>query len=275
MEGGRRRLLPRPHARQRPRLRRVARAPPPRRFARRRPTAGVERVVYLGGLGPDQGGSPHLDSRHHTAEALRRCGPAADLLPGRDDRRPGQRVLRAAALDRRQAAGAARAGLAALGDPADRDPRRRRLPPRGARRCPSRPGREIQIGGPTSCSTSTSSPGMPRRPAAGAALRIPLPDGIASPGVVAAGAAAVTSGSPAVAAELSLGLRDDTSVTDPSGAAPVRHPSPSRSTSRSSAPLPRRSAAMGDVVAESIEIDGADRDASGTSSWTRSGSANG
>ena len=51
-----------------------------------------------------------------------------------------------------------------------------------------------------------------------AALRISLPDGIASPDVVAAGAAGVTSGSPAVAAELSRGLRDDTSVSDPSGA---------------------------------------------------------
>ena len=66
-----RRLLPRPHARQRPRLRRVARCRR-RAFAKAATAAGVERVVYLGGLGPDRGGSPHLDSRHDTAEALRR-----------------------------------------------------------------------------------------------------------------------------------------------------------------------------------------------------------
>ncbi|MCB0875449.1 MAG: NAD(P)H-binding protein [Solirubrobacterales bacterium] len=44
-------------------------------FARAATSAGVGRVIYLGGLGPDEGGSPHLDSRHHTAEALRRWGP--------------------------------------------------------------------------------------------------------------------------------------------------------------------------------------------------------
>jgi hypothetical protein len=55
-----------------------------------------------------------------------------------------------------------------------------------------------------------------------AALRIPLPDGIANPDVVAAAAAGVTLGSPAVAAELSRGLGDDTSVSDPSGARLIR-----------------------------------------------------
>jgi uncharacterized protein YbjT (DUF2867 family) len=36
---------------------------------------GVERVVYLGGLGGDDSDSPHLRSRHETAETLRREGP--------------------------------------------------------------------------------------------------------------------------------------------------------------------------------------------------------
>jgi uncharacterized protein YbjT (DUF2867 family) len=44
-------------------------------FAKAASAAGVERIVYLGGLGPDEGGSPHLDSRHRTAAALRRWGP--------------------------------------------------------------------------------------------------------------------------------------------------------------------------------------------------------
>ena len=44
-------------------------------FARAASVAGVGRLVYLGGLGADSGGSPHLDSRHRTAEVLREHGP--------------------------------------------------------------------------------------------------------------------------------------------------------------------------------------------------------
>ena len=84
---------------------------------------------------------------------------------------------------------------------------------------PESAGREIQIGGPDVMEhldvIGRYAEETGRRPP----LRIALPDAIASPGVVSAGAATVTSGSPAVAAELSFGLRDDTSVTDPSGAA--------------------------------------------------------
>ena len=84
---------------------------------------------------------------------------------------------------------------------------------------PESAGREIQIGGPDVMEhldvIGRYAEETGRRPP----LRVALPDAIASPGVVSAGAATVTSGSPAVAAELSFGLRDDTSVTDPSGAA--------------------------------------------------------
>src|SRR5215203_6539185 len=44
-------------------------------FASAAKAAGVPRIAYLGGLGADQGASPHLDSRHRTAETLRRLGP--------------------------------------------------------------------------------------------------------------------------------------------------------------------------------------------------------
>src|SRR3954471_15835325 len=38
--------------------------------------AGVQRVIYLGGLGPtDDGASDHLRSRHEVAELLRQHGP--------------------------------------------------------------------------------------------------------------------------------------------------------------------------------------------------------
>ena len=216
----RRRLLPRPHAR------RAAPATPAReraaaeRFAGPRPSAGVGRMVYLGGLGADSGGSPHLDSRHAHRRGPARARPAADLLPRRDGRRPRQRVLRAAALDRGQAPGpaGARAGCA-------RRPSRSGIRDvvaylRDAPRVPASAGREIQIGGPDVMRA-------PRRDRAVLAARraarrrsaSPCPTAIASPGVVAAGAAAVTSGTRAVAGELALGLASDTSVSDPSGAA--------------------------------------------------------
>ena len=44
-------------------------------FARAASAAGVDRLVYLGGLGDDPEASPHLRSRHATAEALAAEGP--------------------------------------------------------------------------------------------------------------------------------------------------------------------------------------------------------
>ena len=187
-------------------------------FAKAAAAAGVERVVYLGGLGPDEGGSPHLDSRHRTAEALRRFGPpltyfrAAMIIGPHSE---SYELLRSIA-----------SRLPALPEPGWL---RSRTQPIGIRdvvaylrdapNVPASAGREIEIGGPDVMQhldvIARFSEETGRRPA----LRIPLPDRIASPGLVAAGAAGVTSGSPAVAAELSHGLGDDTSVSDPSGAA--------------------------------------------------------
>jgi uncharacterized protein YbjT (DUF2867 family) len=49
-----------------------------RRFGRAARAAGVERVVYLGGLGPTgAAASEHLRSRHEVAELLREHGPPA------------------------------------------------------------------------------------------------------------------------------------------------------------------------------------------------------
>ncbi len=48
---------------------------------------------------------------------------------------------------------------------------------------------------------------------------LPVPNRVAKPEVMAAGAASLTRGDPAVAAELALGLQEETIVTDPSGAA--------------------------------------------------------
>ena len=122
------------------RARRAATSPPPRR------AGGVERLVYLGGLG--EPGSEHLRSRHETAEILERVGRAAHLLPrrGRDRRR--QRVVPDRLLPRQAPAGDghARAG--------SRPGRSRSRSPTWSPTCAPRldveaaAGREIEIGGP-------------------------------------------------------------------------------------------------------------------------------
>ena len=58
-------------------------------FARMARTEGIERIIYLGGLG-DRPQSQHLRSRHETALAAPRGRPAADLLPRRNGRRPAE-----------------------------------------------------------------------------------------------------------------------------------------------------------------------------------------
>ncbi len=187
------------------------------RFAAAASDAGVERLVYLGGLGPDEGGSPHLDSRHRTAEALREFGPPltyfrAAMIIGPESE--SYELLRSIA-----------GKLPALPAPdwlhSDTQPIGIRDVVsylRDAPLIPEAAGREIQIGGPDVMQHLDVIARFSRETGHRAALRIPMPGGIASPGVVAAGAASVTSGSPAVAAELSLGLNDDTSVSDPTGA---------------------------------------------------------
>ena len=102
-------------------------------FARMAKEEGVERVVYLGGLG-DRPRSKHLRSRHETAEALPAARPTADLLPRRDGGGRRQRVLPHAALPGRAATGDDRARLARDSDAADRHRRHGRVPDAGAAR---------------------------------------------------------------------------------------------------------------------------------------------
>lgn len=186
-------------------------------FARAASAAGVERIIYLGGLGADHGVSPHLDSRHDTAEALREFGPpltyfrAAMIIGPHSE---SYELLRSIA-----------GKLPALPEPgwlrSDTQPIGIRDVVsylREAPRVPESAGREIQIGGPEVMQHLDVIARFSRETAHRPALRIPLPDGIASPGLVAAGAAAITAGSPDVAAELSLGLSGDTKVSDPTGA---------------------------------------------------------
>ena len=80
-------------------------------FARMAHEEGVQRVVYLGGLGEPR--SEHLKSRAETARVLASEGPAAHLLPrGNGDRRE-ERVLQDAPLPGGAPAGDDRSRLAA------------------------------------------------------------------------------------------------------------------------------------------------------------------
>ena len=67
--------------------------------------AGVERVVYLGGLGPTgPDASAHLRSRHEVAQLLAQRGRRPSLRARGDGDRPRQRLVRDAAPPRRPAA---------------------------------------------------------------------------------------------------------------------------------------------------------------------------
>ncbi len=186
-------------------------------FAKAATDAGVGRIVYLGGLGADQGGSPHLDSRHHTAEVLRELGPpltyfrAAMIIGPHSEsyellRSIGGRLPALPQTDwltaRTQPIGI-RDVIAYL---------------RMAPRVPESAGREIQIGGPDAMPHLDVIERFAVESGHRAPWRVSVPGRIFKPEVVAAGAASVTTGNPAVAAELALGLRGDTDVKDPSGA---------------------------------------------------------
>jgi uncharacterized protein YbjT (DUF2867 family) len=194
-------------------------SPPERRAAARFGAAaranGVERMVYLGGLG-DDGGSIHLRSRRDVATALRSCGPPLTYL-------------RAAMI-----VGAGSESYVLLRDIAERLPAiptagwmRTRTQPIGSRdviaylrRVPFVPearGREIQIGGPRRLTALELIDLMARALGRRPPRRLAIPG--ATPEAVSAGAGAVTRGDRAIAAELTFGLSADTVVTDPSGAA--------------------------------------------------------
>jgi uncharacterized protein YbjT (DUF2867 family) len=177
---------------------------------------GVARMIYLGGLGDDDA-SPHLRARHATALALRRHGPPLTYF-------------RAAMV---VGAGSASYQLVrdiALRLPAVPDPKwmRTKTQPIGARDAisylrqapdvPASAGREIEIGGPEVLTPLEVVDRMAAALGRSHPTRLDVPG--ATPGVVAAGADAVTRADAdgAVAAELALGLSCDTVVTDTSGA---------------------------------------------------------
>jgi uncharacterized protein YbjT (DUF2867 family) len=186
-----------------------------RRFAEAASSAGVERVSYLGGLGSR---SPHLASRAGTAAALAEAGPpltyfrAAMIVgPGSESyellRSIVDRLLIAPAppwLDNRTQPIGIRDVIGYL----------RRSP-----ETPAAAGREIQVGGPDVLTHREVIDELAGQLGVGGPRWLPVTNRIASPGVMAAGAATVTRGDPAIAAELALGLQEETIVTDRLGAA--------------------------------------------------------
>ncbi len=186
------------------------------RFAAAATEAGVERISYLGGLG---GNSPHLTSRRETAEALIEHGPPLTYFRAAMIVGPGSEsyeLLRSIVellpvapapswLENRTQPIGVRDVIAYLAAAPD---------------VQESAGREVQIGGPDVLSHREVIDVLAAQMGRRGPRWLPVSERIAKPEVMAAGAASLTRGDPAVAAELALGLQEETIVTDPSGAAP-------------------------------------------------------
>lgn len=186
------------------------------RFARLARAAGVERLIYLGGLG-DHETSKHLRARHEAAQALAEEGPPLTYFRAAMVIGPGSESyeLLRGIVER----------LAVLPAP---DWLHTQTQPIGAADVvdylrealdvTESAGREIQIGGPKVVTYLELVDEMASALGRRAPRQFSISGELARPATVAAGAAAVTSGDRDVAAEISLGLTTPTVVTDPSGA---------------------------------------------------------
>ncbi len=186
-----------------------------RAFARMARDEGIERVVYLGGLG-DRPGSKHLRSRHETAEVLRAEGPPltyfrAAMVVGAASE--SYRTLRY--LVERLPAMIAPAWLGTPTQPIAVDDVLAYLV--AAASVEASAGREIQIGGPDVLSYGEMLDRMAdvldrrRRP------KLPVP--LLSPRLSSLWIGLVTPVDAGVARPLVEGLSTTTVVTDPTGAA--------------------------------------------------------
>jgi len=185
-------------------------------FARMAKAEGIERVVYLGGLG-DPDTSKHLRSRHEAARALAADGPPltyfrAAMVVGADSE--SYRTLRY--LVGRLPVMVAPAWLRTPTQPIGIDAAVEYL--RRAPEVPESTGREVQIGGPDVLSYGEMldrmavAMGKPRP----LKLRVPL----LTPWLSSLWLGLVTPVDTKVARPLVEGLTTPTVVTDPSGTAP-------------------------------------------------------
>jgi uncharacterized protein YbjT (DUF2867 family) len=203
-----------------------------RRFGTAASAAGVERVIYLGGLGGDDDpthghGSPgisaHLRSRHDVAIALEETGPPltyfrAAMIVGAGSE--SYELLRS--IVRRLPALPTPDWLSSKTQPIGIRETVAYL--RDAIEVPESAGREIQIGGPDVLThldiVDAMAREMGRSPKRRLAKRKAFDavlDAAATPRAVAAAAGAVTTGNDQVARAIALGLPGDTCVTDASG----------------------------------------------------------
>jgi uncharacterized protein YbjT (DUF2867 family) len=187
-----------------------------RNFARMARREGVERVVYLGGLG-ERATSPHLRSRHRTALILAEEGPPltyfrAAMVVGAGSE--SYRTLRY--LVGRLPVMIAPSWLRTPTQPIGIDAAVEYL--RRAPEVPESAGREVQIGGPDVLSCSEMMDRMAI--ALGKRPRRKLPVPFISPRLSALWLGLVTPVDVNVARPLVEGLTTPTVVTDPGGAAP-------------------------------------------------------
>ena len=187
-----------------------------RNFARMARAEGVERLVYLGGLGGDRATSRHLRSRHETAAILGAEGPPltyfrAAMVVGAESE--SYRMLRA--LVQRLPFMVAPAWLDTPTQPIGIDDVVAYL--EQAPTVASAEGREVQIGGPDVVSYGemldrmAHALGIRPRPK----LRVP----VLTPGLSSLWIGLVTPVDAGVARPLVEGLRTPTVIEDPSGAA--------------------------------------------------------
>ena len=185
-------------------------------FARMASSEGIERIVYLGGLG-DESVSKHLLSRHETALTLARHGPPltyfrAAMVVGAESE--SYRTLRY--LVERLPVMIAPAWLRTKTQPIGIDDVIEYL--RRAPNVPESSGREVQIGGPDILSygdmIDRMAVAMGRRPR----LMVPVP--LITPWLSSLWIGLVTPVDANVARPLVEGLKTATVVTDPSGAEP-------------------------------------------------------
>jgi uncharacterized protein YbjT (DUF2867 family) len=186
------------------------------RFARAARAAGVERLIYLGGLG-ETGASRHLGARHDVAAALAEQGPPLTYFRAAMVIGPGSEsyeLLRA--IVERLPVFPAPDWLGTKTQPIGAADVVDYL--REALDVPESAGREIQIGGPEVVTHLELVKEMARALGRRAPTQIRMSGEVARPATVAAGAGAVTSGTPEIAAEISRGLSTPTVIGDPSGA---------------------------------------------------------
>lgn len=185
-------------------------------FARMAAREGIERVVYLGGLG-DESVSKHLSSRHETAMTLAEHGPpltyfrAAMVVGAKSE---SYRTLRY--LVQRLPAMIGPAWLRTKTQPIGIDDVVEYL--RRAPEVPRSAGREVQIGGPEVLSYEEMLERMAL--AMGKRPRVMVPVPLITPWLSSLWIGLVTPVDTNVARPLVEGLKTATVVTDPSGAEP-------------------------------------------------------